>query len=227
MPIPLIPSGSSYPTSFVAPDDGDFVDGASIQQTAQPILDAAQFAKNATDTLTANIPWLTQSGYLYRAFPAWPMLPTAIEANYNWLRNTTDGDGPSVYVEFANTSSGVIPFSLPVGWHKGLLGHVYVRLRGSPGNHSALPVNMPYAKLVRDKSNGECLDLGVQTVDSSASVAAYEAWHFIHIDMSGIPDSLHTGPDPHHYVLWVGNEFGTNSIPGLQIGTIYVGIKGE
>lgn len=227
MPINLTPDGSVYPDEFIAPDEGDLVTGASVQQTAQPLLNGLEFVKDSLETTQAKIYGLGSTKYYY--FDAIPLVAVGAlgggAPDYDILANVLGGSGPSLYSSLA-VANTYTPYSLArLGNFEGKFKDVYVRLRGASG-HSALPENMPLIQVTRTNPDGTSTSV-VSQVDTTAVLGSYESWHYV---SCLVGDTLHSGSiggDPRGYTLWIRSEHGANAVAGLEIGYIVCGVEGE
>lgn len=96
--------------------------------------------------------------------------------------------------------------------NKVLLKEVSIYLKGATG-HVALPTNMPKISLV-------AYEVGVSSTlvngyDTSTTLAQYENWHEIKLDLTSSSITVHT--DTSIYGIMIQAEYGANSIIGAEV----------
>jgi hypothetical protein len=209
MPIYIEGSGTE-PTAYVAPDNGDFVDGASVQQTIQPAVDAISWLK-------AKTPGARNA--FGAGFEMLQPMPTAVFAGSHftfdpangWCQTTTGGvfGGAFFYIPLG-------PF--PRNQTDAPLYISEVTVRVKPVGHASLPGSMPGFYLYTSSPIG-MLNLGSIALDTSPNVGAYNVAHDINnVLASGF--SLDWDPSPTIYVAIFG-EYAANAVTGLQV----IGVK--
>jgi len=203
MPVVLTPSGSQ-PSQFVAPADGDFVDGASVQQTAQPIIDA-------TDRCRVYTPGARP------LFETLHCIPTTVFAGSHftfdvadgWKQTTTGGTFSGSYWycplgPFPRDQSNARLYLTEINW-----------LIKPAGSHAGLPQYMPGFRMFHTNSAGLINPGSEVFIDDSGTLGAYESVHQI-TGVLATPLALDYPGAAAIYLAAFG-EYGTNALTGLRI----------
>jgi hypothetical protein len=208
MPIELVPSGVA-PTQYIAPDDGDFVDGASVQQTAQPLVD--QVARLTQKTAGARTLFETLQG-----------MPSPTSA-FRFLF------GSNGWVQSNVAQAGEIWFPLgpfPRNQTDAPLYLAEVTLNLLSPGHSSLPAVMPQFSLWGFNAGGGFLaPIDGPWVDASASTSAYNNEHQINGVLASPLALDFLGSGSGALLIKVEGETGANSLAGLTLLSIKTSVQ--